>query len=120
MYQGYKLKDLSTDLCSQLKKEKWKTCHPSGDKNESIPVCSINMDEDILIDLYQRHNQCNNLRLMENISPCFSSKDKGHIKAQILQKEMADTCLTLWHEKQSNKKTKVSEKERTARAAMLL
>jgi len=104
MYQGYRIKTLTPDLCSQLKKEKWETCHPSGDKTESLPVCSIDMDEEMLLELYQAHSKCNDLRVIENVSPCFSSKDKGHIKAQLQQKQMADTCFDLWQEKQNPQK----------------
>ena len=105
MYNGKRISQLTTDSCSQLKKEKWEACHPFGEKT-SHPVCSIEMDESMLLELYQAHSYCNELRVLEIASPCFSKKDKGHLKAQFITKQIADECLEMWQQKQPGKKAK--------------
>jgi hypothetical protein len=105
MYNGKRISQLTADSCSQLKKEKWEACHPFGEKT-SHPVCSIEMDESMLLELYQAHSSCNELRVLEIASPCFSKKDKGHLKAQFITKQIADECLEMWQQKQPGKKGK--------------
>jgi hypothetical protein len=44
--------------------------------------------------------------VLEIASPCFSKKDKGHLKAQLITKQIADECLEMWQQKQPGRKGK--------------
>ena len=107
IYGGVFTDPVDQSSCSSLRHEKWKTCHPSGKTNESIPTCNSTMSTDELINHYNQHMLCRNYRAIENHSNCFTKKDKGHIKAQKITMKHALQCATILAEKTSTDKKPV-------------
>lgn len=103
-YAGALMDPANPDACHQLRSDKWATCHPEGGEME---VCSADMDVSTLQSLHEAHRRCYQYRTLENESHCFSSPDKGHIKAQKMEKKRADSCLDLLHQKMSQQKQDV-------------
>jgi hypothetical protein len=103
------------DTCTRLRADKWSACHPTGDPKVSHPVCTINMDEEELVDLYNAHMTCRNFRAMENSSKCFSMQDKGHKIAQRVQLTEANKCLALLKQKQDAQPKKLTKKQQQQR-----
>ena len=112
IYGGVFTNPADQSTCNSLRHEKWKTCHPSGKTNESIPTCTTTMSTDELINYYNQHMLCRNYRAIENHSNCFTTKDKGHIKAQKITLKNALQCATLLSEKTKTNKANPGKKEK--------
>ncbi len=62
-YSGAFQKPTRVDTCSQLRTDKWNTCHPEGG---SILECNQTMSKKELHALYQSHKKCHEFRVVEN------------------------------------------------------
>jgi hypothetical protein len=81
--------------CGTLRSEKWKACHPTNEPKVGHPRCEAGMSLTELKRIYDAHNMCLSFRQLENQSNCFSSKDKGHQKAEIHEEQESMICLQL-------------------------
>ena len=95
LYSGAFKTPVDPQACHMLRHDKWQTCHPTGNNQESIPSCSIDMKEEELIDRYNHHMTCRNYRALENNSSCFETKDEGHREAQIITMKKAEECAVI-------------------------
>lgn len=124
IYNGDKYRNafkdpVDQDSCKQLRKDKWNACHPTGDPKVSHPVCTIHMDENELVQLYNAHMTCRNFRAIENSSKCHSSQDNGHKIAQRIQLTEANRCMTFLREKIADKKKNQEQRIRIQKEQQL-
>ena len=84
------------DTCKQLRLDKWKTCHPH---ESNLPLCASTMSIDQLKTLYEQHRSCYHFRATENQSVCFDKVDHGHIKAEQVERTLAEQCRIFLYEK---------------------
>jgi hypothetical protein len=95
--------------CATLRSEKWKSCHPTGDPKVGHERCVQGMSKEKLTELYDAHSECLSYRVQENNSSCFSKKDKGHKKAQLVEEQETMICLQLLNDYEEKEKDTESE-----------
>jgi hypothetical protein len=98
----------SKKACSELSTDKWMLCHPTGDHKISHPTCQLGMSIKEITDLYNLHMTCYNMRLLENQSTCFDTRDEGHIKAAEREHKESMDCLELLYMIGMNQETSQS------------
>jgi hypothetical protein len=97
--------------CATLRSEKWKSCHPTGDSKVGHERCVQGMSKEKLTELYNAHNECLSYRVLENNSSCFSKKDKGHKKAELVEEQETMICLHLLNDYKEKEKEKEKEND---------
>lgn len=98
----------SKKACSELSTDKWMLCHPTGDSKVSHPTCQLGMSIKEITELYNLHMTCYNMRLLENQSTCFDTRDEGHIKAAEREHKESMDCLELLYMIGMNQETSQS------------